>query len=281
MHDTARKAPLPDYDSPPVVETILGVQFDPLAGYRNAHSGAFWKTLNAEEWPSLYDLPPLPPQFERFAESTRWAKIGTQLTVTQDLSTRLQIKNREGDRMVQLQNGRLHFNWLGRAGGKYPRYERVRGDFVWALQRFVEFVAQEKVGDFRPNQWEVTYLNHIPKGTVWHTPNDWGFFLPLAAVPTIEQLVEGESFAGGWHFAIPEKRGRLHVEWQHGRLPEPEEEEVIVLTLTARGPVAENEDFMQALLDGIDLGRETIVRSFAALMSKASNEYWGLKNASD
>jgi hypothetical protein len=148
------------------------------------------------------------------------------------------------------------------------------------LQRFIEFVAREKVGDFRPNQWEVTYLNHIPKGTVWDTPNDWGFFLSLGAVPTIEHLIHGESFAGGWHFVIPEQRGRLHVQWQHGRKSEPEEE-VIVLTLTARGPVAGSENSVQATLDGLDLGRETIVRSFVAFTSEAANKYWGLKNAND
>jgi len=280
MNNSPTKSPFPDYESPPVVETILGVQFEALAGWRNAHLGAFWKRLNTDDWPDVFDVPPLQPQFERFAESARWAMIGAQLTVTQDPSARLQIKKKEGDRMIQLQNNRLHFNWLGQAGGQYPRYESIREGFVWVLEQFIEFVVREKVGDFRPNQWEVTYLNHIPKGTVWDTPNDWGFFLPLGAVPTIEHLVQGESFAGGWHFVIPEQRGRLHVQWQHGRKSEPEEE-VIVLTLTARGPVAGNENSVQAILDGLDLGRETIVRSFVAFTSEAANKYWGLKNVND
>jgi len=111
--------------------------------------------------------------------------------------------------MLQIQNGRLHFNWLGQKGGKYPRYNDVRENFLWALQRFIEFVATEKLGDFRPNQWEVKYLNHIPKGTVWNAPGDWDFFRPLGGVPTIEGLIQGESFVGEWHFIIPEQRGRL------------------------------------------------------------------------
>lgn len=280
MNNSPAKGPFPDYEDPPVVETILGVQFNPLSGWRNAHLGAFWKTLNTDDWPNVFDAPPLQLQFERFTESARWAMVGAQLTLTQDLSARLQIKNKEGDRMIQLQNSRLHFNWLGQAGGQYPRYGSIRDGFVWVLQQFIEYVAREKVGDFRPNQWEVTYLNHIPKGTIWNTPNDWGFFLPLGPVPTIEHLVQGESFAGGWHFVIPEQRGRLHVQWQHGRKSDPEEE-VIVLTLTARGPVAGSENSIQAILDGLDLGRETIVRSFVAFTSEAANKYWGLKNAND
>jgi len=276
------KGHLPDYENPPVVETILGVQFEPLAGWRNAHLGAFWKTLNPDEWPSLFDVPPLPSQFEQFTEQARWATVGAQLTITQVPSARLQIKNRDGNRMIQVQNGRLHFNWLGEGGGRYPRYERVRTGFGESLERFIEFVAQEKVGDFRPNQWEITYLNHIPRGTVWNTTNDWGFFLPLGAVPTIEHLIQGESFEGGWHFVIPGQRGRLHVQWRHGRKVRPEEEqEIIVLDFTARGQIAESGNPTEAILDGVDLGRETIVKSFEAFASKAANEHWGLKDASD
>jgi len=280
MQDRTEKGPLPDYDSPPVVETILGVQFERLAGFKNAHLGSFWKTLDTEEWPAVSDAPPLQPQFERFTESASWAKIGAQLTLSQDQSSRLQIKNKDGDRMIQVQNGRLHFNWLGQAGGQYLRYDNVQEGFVWAFKRFMEFVTQEKLGDFRPNQWEVLYLNHIAKGTVWNTPDDWRFFRPLGAVPTVEGLVQGESFAGGWHFVIPDRRGRLHVQWQHGRKSEPEEQEMIVLTLTARGPLAETDDTVQ-ILNGLDLGRETIVRSFKELMTDAANKYWGLKHASD
>jgi len=116
MNNSSAKGPFPDYVDPPVVETILGVQFDPLASWRNAHLGVFWKTLNTDDWPNVSDAPPLQPQFERFAESARWAMFGAQLTLTQDPSARLQIKNKAGDRMIQLQNSRLHFNWLGQAG---------------------------------------------------------------------------------------------------------------------------------------------------------------------
>jgi hypothetical protein len=40
-----------DYENPPVVKTVLGVQFEPLATFSNAHLGAFWKRLDADAWP--------------------------------------------------------------------------------------------------------------------------------------------------------------------------------------------------------------------------------------
>ena len=36
---------LPTYERPPVVETVLGVQFDPIANFGNASSARFGKLL--------------------------------------------------------------------------------------------------------------------------------------------------------------------------------------------------------------------------------------------
>jgi uncharacterized protein (TIGR04255 family) len=273
---------LPDYANPPVVETVLGVQFDRLPGFTNAHLGAFWKTLDAGQWPAASDAPSLKPQFERFTEAARWAR-GLQLQLTPIPPGRVQITNRDGNRMIQVQNGRLHFNWLGSASDNYPRYETVRSGFAEALGKFTGFVAQADAGQFQPNQWEVTYINQIPHGTVWNTAADWTFFQPLRGVPTLEGVIEGEDFTGEWHFAIPGQRGRLHIEWQHAlrTVADQPEQEIIQLTLTARGPLKPQEDKIQSILEGLDLGRETIVRAFAGLMSREANKQWGLKDAGD
>jgi uncharacterized protein (TIGR04255 family) len=278
---TTASSPLPDYANPPVVETVLGVQFDRLPGFTNAHLGAFWKTLDVAEWPTVSDAPPVQPQFERFNDAAKWAR-GLQFQLTPIPPGRVQIKNRSGDRMIQVQNGRLHFNWLRNTGADYPRYENVRAGFVDSYQRFIGFVDQSDVGQLQPNQWEVTYINHVPLGTVWNSPNDWTFFGPLRGVPTIDGVVKGEDFTGQWHFVIPGQRGRLHIEWQHAlnAMPDQPEQEIIQLTLTARGPLGSKTDVVQAMLNGLDLGRETIVRTFAQLMSDSANNYWGLKNAS-
>ena len=80
MNNSSAKGPFPDYVDPPVVETILGVQFDPLASWRNAHLGVFWKTLNTDDWPNVSDAPPLQPQFERFAAAGGLAATAALLT---------------------------------------------------------------------------------------------------------------------------------------------------------------------------------------------------------
>ncbi len=282
MTDQPGSQPLPDYERPPLVEAVVGVQFDRVPGLSTAHFAAFWSTLDPEQWPTVADANLLAAQIERFDESSRWAKAVQLRALQQHPGCRIQIKNSDGDRMIQVQNGRFHFNWLGTSGGAYPRYDNVRSEFADLWTRFAQFLLARYAIDLRPNQWEVTYVNQIPKETVWTSPADWSFFRPLGGVPTVEGILAGESFNGEWHFVIPPQRGRLHIAWQHGREEDEDNEqpqEFIRLTLTARGPTEPQNDPTAAVLSGLDLGRETIVRSFRELMSDAANQYWGLKNA--
>jgi uncharacterized protein (TIGR04255 family) len=262
-----------DYENPPVVETVLGLQFDPLPKMRNAHLGAFWKTLPAE-WDAVTDAPSLEPQLESFTDAPNWGVL--RFKVTQDLANRLQIRNRNGDSMIQVQNGRVHVNWLGHGKSAYPRYEQVRKTFDHSLEQFTRFARQEGLGEIRPNQWEVTYINRIPKGTVWHSPDDWRFFRPLGA-PVRSPSVQLESFGGEWHYEIADHRGRLHVQFQHLRQSDALPEEAVVINLTARGGVDVSGNG-NSWASGLDLGHEVIVTSFRNFMSDSANNFWGIKD---
>ncbi|MBI3837665.1 MAG: TIGR04255 family protein [Planctomycetia bacterium] len=265
----------PDYDRPPVVETVLGVQFEPLGPMRNAHLGAFWKSLG-DEWKRVSEAPALPAQMESFTNAPNWGMMSIQFQLTQDVTNRLQIRNEAGDRMIQIQNGRLHVNWLGHEGVEYPRYPKVREQFDSILDRFRAFARREELGELTPNQWEVIYINRIPKATVWHSPADWGFFRPLREHVALS-LVHLESFLGEWHYEIPEQRGRLHANFRHVREPDASAKESVILTLTARGGVGGDQN-LASLGEGLDLGHETIVISFKELMSDYANNWWGLKD---
>jgi uncharacterized protein (TIGR04255 family) len=53
-------------DRPPLIELVVGVQFDPMPALTAAYLGLFWRELGAE-WPDVSETPALEPQFERFA----------------------------------------------------------------------------------------------------------------------------------------------------------------------------------------------------------------------
>ncbi len=275
--------PWPDYANPPVVETVLGVQFDRLPSLKNAHWGAFWASLDRSEWKHVDDAQPLQPQFEIFTEEARWAKE-VDIHFSTDLTARVQFRNAASNRMIQLQNGRFHLNWLGQIGQAYPRYSKVREEFVELFDKFRSFCDSHELPALIPNQWEVTYVNIIPKNSVWAAPKDWGFFKALAPLPSFDGIIAGETFGGEWRFEIPDRRGRLHVHWNHGsgKLKGVDGvQEFVRLVFTARGKLPLGENLETLVISGLDLGHETIVRSFRNLMSNEANEYWGLKNGND
>lgn len=131
---------LPKFDEPPVVETVLNVQFESLPKFKTVHLGLFLSHLG-DEWGNASDAPPLPPQFERFEPVVQWENLGIQFEVTQEIALRMQVRNKANDRMIQLQNGRLSFNWLGETGQGYPSYSKVRPEFEAVLGQFRRFIS--------------------------------------------------------------------------------------------------------------------------------------------
>lgn len=262
----------PSFERPPVIETVIGVQFDVLPSLKNAHLGAFWKQLGVG-WASVEEIPALPQEFERFGDERAWVIPALNIKLAQVVPTRMQIRNAERNRMIQVQNGRFHYNWLGKSGESYARYPVVQSEFQDCWSRFARFVESESLGDLKLNQWEITYVNHLPKGTVWETPSDWQRVFRGGvgvALPTTEQTVF-ESMSGEWHYEISPRRGRLHIELQHGRRGSANGEELLILKLTARGPL---DSVANGLQSGLQLGHDTIVGSFHALASDKARAYW-------
>lgn len=268
---------LPTYARPPVAEVVVGMQFDRVPPLSNALLGGFWKSLPQNDWPAAYDAPFVPAQFEVFTRSPRWLE-GPRLQLSSSPQCRIQIRHATQDRMIQVQNGRLYFNWQKKPGQEYPRFEEVIDGFVYASSAFADFLATANVGPVKPNHWEVTYVNRIPRNTVWATPADWDFFSLLPCIPSIENVVTGESFSGEWTFEIPRNLGRLHVRWDTLSQAKPDDSsDAIRLTLSARGPLRKDTDGIAAVLEGAQLGRKAIVITFRNLMSDKANAFWGLE----
>jgi uncharacterized protein (TIGR04255 family) len=262
----------PSFSKPPVAETVLSVQFETLPGFSNAHLGAFWKTMGGN-WPHVSDALPLDPTFERFGDDMKWL-MGLAIRLRTEQAARLQIRNIAGDRMIQLQNGRLAYNWLRGEAGDYAGYRAVKPGFGDLLASFAAFLASEGLPEIKPNQWEVTYVNHLKRGPLWKTPDDWqaliGGFMPNRS---LHPSLHFESVAGEWHFEIEPRRGRLHIELQHGRIGTPAGDESLIVKMTARGPIGESCGTL-TVDAGLDLGHDTIVDSFKRLTSDAAQHIW-------
>jgi len=250
---------------------VLSVQFDPLEGLSAGYLGAFWKELG-KDWPSPSDAPSVEPVFERFSEKSAWEPAALKFRVSQQIELRLQIFNANKDRMIQVQNDRFFYHWLGTSGNPYPSYKDTRPEFDEYWEKFRTFVlASHSDSDvsIQLNQWEVIYVNHIPKGTVWKDKGKLDELFPFLGNTNLDvENLRMERIGGEWQFEILPQRGRLYV-----RLSETQKdnEPVLVMTLTARGPI----DSEVSIDSGLDLGHELITRAFCTLTSSDAHQQWG------
>src|SRR5690348_16249248 len=119
----------PHFERPPLIEMVLGVQFSPLVALTSGHLGWFWKTRLGQEWEKTVDAVPLPPETETFGDPSGLSFPAFRFSLgPPPTSVRLQIINKTGDRMIQLQSSRFHYNWQQQLG-LYPSYSQMRGDF--------------------------------------------------------------------------------------------------------------------------------------------------------
>jgi len=267
--------PLPSFKKPPVVETAISLQFKAVEGLTNAHLGIFWDHHLRKAYPKAVDAQPIIPQMEMFGDQMhRRLRLPGFQVVPVEAAARLQMMSENDQTMVQVQNGRLVFNWRKMKDGEYPRWHHVLPAFEEALDNFRAFLPAHGFKDIEPNQWEVTYVNHLLKAHDWEKPTDWPQLLPGLIGSTENASREMiESLECRYRFALPEARGRLHVELHHAFTSlEQDATEILVLQLTARGGL--ELDAGRDIAKGMANGHSTIVRKFTELTGPGAHKKW-------
>ncbi len=271
----AAKLPLPDYESPPVIEVVCGIQFEPLPKFQAASLGLFWQRVR-DEYTCAQEVPPLPAVVERFGVDAMPTSPQAELSAVPPLP-RMFFVHREPSWLIQLQRERFLHNWRkDKESEVYPRYPAVFEKFWKAWVRFVQFCRDEDLGNPGINQLEITYINHIPSGAAWESLADVAKVFPdLSWRNAARFLPSPESVGLRLAFALPESQGRLHVSLKHA-IRVADDQPVLLCELTARGMPRGSDE--AAIRDWFDLGREWIVRGFADLVGEAvQRECWGRK----
>lgn len=254
---------LPDYEVPPVIEVVCGVQFAPLAGFQATSFGLLWERFRAE-YPTCEQQPPLGPVIERFggmSEDEARVEISNTLPLP-----RMFFLHRDPCWLLQVQPDRFLHNWRKqKEPDAYPRFPKVFERFWSAWERFLEFCRDEKIGTPSVNQLEVTYINHIVEGDGWSGLESIGSVFPDISWRTERSFLPSpESVAWKGSFQLPDQLGRLHVSIRHA-IKRIDSKPVLLCDLTVRGCPRTVDD--AALKAWFLLGREWIVRGFADMTS--------------
>lgn len=146
---------LPKFRKPPVSEVAVGVQFR-TPELTPVHLGLYYQRVRTR-FPVVQVLPPLAPVFELFGPAPT---LSLSFPVA---GPRMWFITSEGTALIQLQTGRLFFNWRGGVnGGLYPHFDAVREEFLRALDELEVLAIDENLGSVSADQCEVVYVNPLP-----------------------------------------------------------------------------------------------------------------------
>jgi len=263
MADTSSKT-LPDYDKPPVIEVVSGIMFQPIKALAGPYLGVLWEKFKPD-YQELKEVAPLIPIIERFDEAPPEEAFPFRDVIS---LSRTWFETSDGNRLIQVQRDRFLHNWKkAKDTDEYPHYDYVIGNFRKCLEKFEQFLQENKLESIQPIQYELTYSNHIPQGEGWTILSDLGNVFPdFSWRPAKERFLPNPE-AINWQtsFVMPERSGRLHGSVRLGKR-RTDGRPTLLLELTARG--IGNDKSRSAMWSWFDMAHEWIVCGFSDLTSE-------------
>lgn len=258
---------LPDFKTPPAIETLMGFYFAPLKGWQTPYFGLFWNEIR-KEYPRVEVQPFLVPEqglrLELKSEKAR-------LEISGEVPVRWMYFHQSEKTLIQVQSDSFIQNWRKRgAKDPYLHYGNLRPSFITMWQRYCKFLRVNNVHPPVIRECEVTYVNHIDKGTGWGSLRDlggvvscWsgatsGTFLPAPDLISLNVI-----------YPIRERGGRLQVTLQPGIR---EGQETLQLTLMAK--CKPKSSATAELMNALDIAREWVVRGFTDFTTVDMHSIW-------
>ncbi|MBC8468543.1 MAG: TIGR04255 family protein [Planctomycetes bacterium] len=255
---------LPDYDNPPVNEVVFGIQFKKLQNFKAPHIGFFWEKLGKKEYPECKEMPPLGHTIESFEGIPLQQPPLTIERFDHPPLPRLFFISAMKNQLIQTQEDRLHQNWRRiKPDDEYPRYATLYPKFKSSWSIFTSFVDEMELGNVEPDQYELTYVNQIPRGEGWENLFDINnLFRDSRSEPDNRFLPEPENMSWRKTYRLPNDTGRLHISTRLA-ISRELKDRILIIDLTARGFIADKIDTW------FDMAHEWIVKGFTDLTSES------------
>lgn len=263
----SRPENLPEYDSPPVNEVVLGVQFSTPEGYQQIYAGEVWK-LFKDKFPKVEEKESLPPILVGAprAGHIKFSIIGAS-------HDRFWFISKEKEELLQFQQDRFLHNWRKIADKtQYERFDSRIKKYEAALFTLENYFKTHPDFSKEPlniNQCELTYINHIhlnEKGSVGSKVNDW---LKLVDFGNFNQLSIRQEILD----SKEKPYGSLSCEAQ--TVIDKTGKPLLVLDITVRGiPQGQN---ISSAISFLKYGRERIVNCFDQITTDFAHKTWGKK----
>ena len=263
---------LPDYDKPPVIETLLGVRFSSLKPFTTRLFGLY-RDYVKEQFPHFEIQDPIGRATEEFG-SPRVRKSGIEIMTSPNF--RCWYIDPTETKLIQLQADGFYHNWRKvKESDSYFHYADLKLKFDEHWLHFRKFLKDQGATEPEVEQCEITYINHIDKGQEWQSYGQLNRVISVwSGKYSGSFLGEPESVNLNVQYILPNQMGRLHVTMQPA-IRRADAKEILQLTLTARGKPKTSR--LEDLTSWFDLGHVWIVKGFTDFTATSMHDTWRRK----
>ena len=251
------------YENPPIDEIVCGMRFDPIKQLQSGHFGILWQKFRSD-FPRTEDQNLVGPVSEEYLGSLDKLPL-----------PRVWFIHENENELIQVQRNRFLHNWRKRRpDDEYPGYETVIQDFERYLSRFEEFLLEENLGNLVAREYELTYIDLIPKGQGWENPSDLAKVFPNLL--SLRQSVLLNGVRGiNWQtiFALPNGLGQLIVSIRNAQRV-PDNQQIIYIESNALSSGS-----YKPIRGWFNTAHSAITQLFSNLVSDEIQEkFWGRKS---
>jgi len=262
MSKTPNISERPKFDYPPVSETVHGVQFSELSGFRMVHFGRYWDCIR-DRFPTTQDHERRSQVIETIPRMHHPMNLELQLH-SQTVPQRVWYFGKDEDEVIQIQPDWFIFNWR-QQGKDYPSFSKTSVRFRDEFKRFKAFCLEDKIEEPIPNLVEVSYINKILPADNEPIIEYMGrLFTGLCWKESTSDIFLGLPEAGTFNrvWVMNEKEGRLYAEASIAYDPE-NKQEFILLRMTGRIPM--KPEGIPSVSECLEQAHGWVVRGFCAI----------------
>lgn len=265
----------PNFKNPPVIEVVLGVQFEQLHGFPITAIGELHKVYE-KKYPVVQEHPLLEPKFENLNVDTFMPQHLTINLMDPVVIPRVWFLSEHGGELIQFQRDRFIYNWRRDEPSTetpYPRYEAIRGEFQERYGEFLSFLREKKLPMPQINQLEVTYVNLIACEDNDFSKAMHEVFRIWGSEPKNSPLGEPENQKFFISYLIHQEDqmvGRMTV--STNTLMRSDKKKFLQVNVTARGRPKDTSE--AGILEFMNLCRCKIVSGFEYLTTDKMHKIW-------
>ncbi len=265
----------PNFNKPPVIEVVLGVQFEPLHNFKTTHVGKL-HTVYAVDYPIVSEHSPLEPKFENFNTGTFAPNQTVFSLIDNKAIPRVWFISEDDRTLIQFQRDKFIHNWRRDEPSEempYPRYEKMRDEFELRYKQLLEFLSSQDIPEPTVNQIEVTYVNLISCDDSDFSKSMHEVFNFWNPEPQSSPLGEPEGQKFMTTYLIKDKDeliGRLSISSR--TLLRQDNKKFLRVDIIARGKPKDIS--LNGTLDFMNLCRSKIVSGFDSLTTEKMHKIW-------